>query len=193
MEPDSNCSVGTSELPLKNPMPPLRRSPPSPPNPHIPSAKLISFPNVDVFGKLTTNQLNVLIFQYFQAKGFKHAAFAFENEAKIEKIPIDESTIGNGALPSFVHKGLRYTQLEANIHASDANSFVECYRLEPLDVITNSAHELSKIIKNMKENTMWKRKHIDYSVSNQEQESNKQERKIAVYGGRRRATCNRIV
>ncbi|XP_039136032.1 WD40 repeat-containing protein HOS15-like isoform X2 [Dioscorea cayenensis subsp. rotundata] len=119
MEPDSNCSVGTSELPLKNPMPPLRRSPPSPPNPHIPSAKLISFPNVDVFGKLTTNQLNVLIFQYFQAKGFKHAAFAFENEAKIEKIPIDESTIGNGALPSFVHKGLRYTQLEANIHAGE--------------------------------------------------------------------------
>ncbi|KAH7655663.1 LIS1 homology motif-containing protein [Dioscorea alata] len=186
MEPDSNCSVGTSELPPKNPMPP---PPPSPPGPQIPSAKLISFPNVDVFGKLTTNQLNGLIFQYFQAKGFKHAAFAFENEAKIENIPIDESTTGNGGLPSFVHKGLRYTQLEANIHASDADSFVECYRLEPLDIITNSAHDISKIIKNMKENTMGKRKRIDYSVSNQEQESNKQERKIAVYGGPQLMAC----
>lgn len=96
--------------------------------------------------------------KFLAGQGFKHTAFAFENEAEIENIPIDKSKIDKDALPSFVHKGLRYTQLEANMHSTDGDSFIECYRLEPLDIITNCVHELSKIIKNRKENAKRKGK-----------------------------------
>lgn len=49
--------------------------------------------------------------------GFEHAAFNFGIEAEIEDIPIDRSIINKGALPSFVRKGFRYTQLKANVLA----------------------------------------------------------------------------
>ncbi|KAH7655661.1 Beta-transducin family (WD-40 repeat) protein [Dioscorea alata] len=145
------------------------------------SARLISFPNADVRGKLTSDQLNVLISQYLLEEGFKHTAFAFDDEAEIENTPIDKSKIDKDALPSFVHKGLQYTQLEANMHATNDDSCIECYRLEPLDIITNSVHGLSKIIKKRKDKG--KGKCIDYGVSNQEQESKQQEKNIDVHGG----------
>lgn len=66
---------------------------------------------------------------------------------------------------------------------TDANSFTECYRLEPLDIITNSVHGLSKIIKNRKENAKGKRKRVVYSESNQDQGSNKRGKNIDVHGG----------
>ncbi|KAM0952658.1 putative transcription factor WD40-like family [Dioscorea sansibarensis] len=67
--------------------------------------------------------------------------------------------------------------------STDANSFTECYRLEPLDIITNSVHGLSKIIKNRKENAKGKRKRVVYSESNQDQGSNKRGKNIDVHGG----------
>ncbi|KAH7655710.1 Beta-transducin family (WD-40 repeat) protein [Dioscorea alata] len=143
-----------------------------------PFSRLISFPNNDILSDLTDDQLNALIFQYFQEKGFEHAAFNFGIEAEIEDVPIDRSIINKGALPSFVRKGLRYTQLKANVLASDVNSFGECCRLDPLDIITNNVDSLSKIIKDRKENAKKKdndgEKDIYCGVSDQEKESEKQ-------------------
>ncbi|KAM0952660.1 putative transcription factor WD40-like family [Dioscorea sansibarensis] len=144
-----------------------------------PFSRLISFPNNDILGDLTDDQLNVLIFQHLKEKGFQQSAYVFGEETKIESIPIDKSIIDEGALPSFVHKGLRYTQLDANVHASDTNSFIECCRLDPLDIITNSVDSLSKIIKSTKENAKKKKdddrgKDIYRGVSDQEKESEKQ-------------------
>ncbi|KAM0952657.1 putative transcription factor interactor and regulator LisH family [Dioscorea sansibarensis] len=153
-------------------------TPPVPRFNYLPFSRLISFPNNDILSNLTDDQLNALIFQYFQEEGFEHAAFNFAMEAEIEDIPIDRSIINKGALPSFVRKGLRYTQLNANVHASDVNSFVECCRLDPLDIITNNVDSLSKIIKERKENAKKKDndggKDIYCGVSDQENENEKQ-------------------
>lgn len=58
------------------------------------------------------------------------------------------------------------------------NSFVECCRLDPLDIITNNVDSLSKIIKDRKENAKKKDddggKDIYCGVSDQEKESEKQ-------------------
>ena len=48
--------------------------------------------------------------------GFELTASEFKNETEIENVPIDENTTNKAALLSLVHKGLRYTQLEANMH-----------------------------------------------------------------------------
>lgn len=58
--------------------------------------------------------------EIFGGSGFKHTAFSFDDEAEIENIPIDKSKIDKDALSSFVHKGLQYSQLEANLHAVGA-------------------------------------------------------------------------
>ena len=58
------------------------------------------------------------------------------------------------------------------------NSFVECCRLDPLDIITNNVDSLSKIIKERKENAKKKDndggKDIYCGVSDQENENEKQ-------------------
>lgn len=47
--------------------------------------------------------------------GFTHAAFAFGNEASINKSPIDGKLIPPGALITLVQKGLQYLEMEANL------------------------------------------------------------------------------
>ncbi|KAJ0984503.1 hypothetical protein J5N97_002859 [Dioscorea zingiberensis] len=153
----------------------------APPVPHFSeqsTSRLILFPGVDILSDLTYDQLNVLIFQYLQESGFPHTAFNFEHEAHVKDVPIDKSKIQKGALFSFVRKGLRYTQLKANMHASDGHCF-DCYPLDPLDIITNNLHKLAITIRNTKENAKSRRnidhgRSIDHSAADQEQESNKQ-------------------
>ncbi|XP_039144465.1 WD40 repeat-containing protein HOS15-like isoform X2 [Dioscorea cayenensis subsp. rotundata] len=177
MESDMNGSIDLNKLADSNPPIPSIHSSPS-----LSPSRLIFFPNTDVFGELTTDQFNALILQFLLEKGFKRTAAEFKNEAEIENISIDENTINKAPLPSLVHKGLRYTQLEANMHSTDASLLMSRDRLEPLDIITNSVHDLSKIIKDRKENAMRKGKSIEYDVSNQEQQDNRQERNIDVHG-----------
>ncbi|XP_039144466.1 F-box-like/WD repeat-containing protein TBL1XR1 isoform X3 [Dioscorea cayenensis subsp. rotundata] len=184
MESDMNGSIDLNKLADSNPPIPSIHSSPS-----LSPSRLIFFPNTDVFGELTTDQFNALILQFLLEKGFKRTAAEFKNEAEIENISIDENTINKAPLPSLVHKGLRYTQLEANMHSTDASLLMSRDRLEPLDIITNSVHDLSKIIKDRKENAMRKGKSIEYDVSNQEQQDNRQERNIDVHGGSRLMAC----
>ncbi|KAH7655655.1 Beta-transducin family (WD-40 repeat) protein [Dioscorea alata] len=189
MESAMNGSIDLNKLADSNPPIPSTHSPPSSPRSRIPSSRLIFFPNADVFGELTADQFNALIFGFLREKGFKRTAAEFKNEAEIENISIDENTINKATLPSLVHKGLRYTQLEANMHSTDAGLLTSPNRLEPLDIITNTVHDLSKIIKDRKENAMRKGKGIEYDVSNQEQLDNRQERNIDVHGGSRLMAC----
>ncbi|KAJ0984505.1 hypothetical protein J5N97_002861 [Dioscorea zingiberensis] len=199
---DSETSgrVQDSTLPVPRSDAPPRRTPPigriskpfsggeprnpestAPPVPHFSEQstfRLIMFPGVDILSDLTSDQLNVLIFLYLQESGFPHTAFNFEHEAHVKDVPIDKSKIQKGALFSFVRKGLRYTQLKANLHAADGHCF-ECYPLDPLDIITNNLHKLAITIRNTKENAKSRRnidhgRSIDHGAADQEQESNKQ-------------------
>ncbi|KAM0952659.1 putative transcription factor WD40-like family [Dioscorea sansibarensis] len=154
-------------------------SPPVAPSNHPHLSRLIMFPNGDILGDLTSDELNVLIYQYLEEKGFPHTAYNFANEARIKNVTnIDKSAIPKGALFSFVGDGLRYTQLKANLHASASGSFVECCRLDPLDIITNSVHNLSQIVTHRKENAKKRAidhgTGIDYGVSDQDQGSKRQ-------------------
>lgn len=47
--------------------------------------------------------------------GFTHAAFALGYESGLNKCPTDGYLIPPGALVTFVQKGLRYIELEANL------------------------------------------------------------------------------
>ncbi|KAJ0984594.1 hypothetical protein J5N97_002950 [Dioscorea zingiberensis] len=77
--------------------------------------------------------------------GFPHTAFNFESEAELKHVPIDKSTIPRGALRTFVLKGLRFTQLQANLHASNVDRIVFS-PLDPLDIITNRVPRLGDMI-----------------------------------------------
>ncbi|XP_039145034.1 F-box-like/WD repeat-containing protein TBL1XR1 isoform X2 [Dioscorea cayenensis subsp. rotundata] len=176
----------TNEPPRQPPPPFLAGEPsnpgtassPVPPTTHPRSlSRLILFPNVDILGDPTSDQLNVLIFRYLEEKGFAHTAFNFATEAGIKNVNnIDKSAIPKGALFSFVQDGLRYTQLK-----SDSGSLIECCRLDPLDIITNSVHSLSQIIKHRKENakkrTIDHGEGIDYGAADQEPVSKRQNKR----------------
>ncbi|KAJ0984558.1 hypothetical protein J5N97_002914 [Dioscorea zingiberensis] len=109
------------------------------------SNRLILFPNVKLGGNLTEAQLNVLIFKYLRESGFPHTAFNFESEAELKHGPIDKSTIPRGTLRTFVLKGLRFTQLQANLHASNVDRILFS-PLDPLDIITNRVPRLGDMI-----------------------------------------------
>jgi len=47
--------------------------------------------------------------------GFTHAAFTFGYEAGINKCSIDGNLVPQGALVTFVQKGLQYFEMEANL------------------------------------------------------------------------------
>lgn len=51
----------------------------------------------------------------FSAAGFTHSAFTLAYEACLTKTNINSNDVPPGALISFIHKGLQYLELEANI------------------------------------------------------------------------------
>ncbi|TKY70620.1 F-box/WD repeat-containing protein TBL1XR1 [Spatholobus suberectus] len=95
---------------------------------------------------ITSVELNYLVFRYFQESGFTHAAFAFGNEAGINKCPIDGKLVPTGALITLVQKGLQYLEMEANLSNCDADPDEDFSFLQPLDLITKDVHELRKMV-----------------------------------------------
>ncbi|XP_027361141.1 WD40 repeat-containing protein HOS15-like isoform X3 [Abrus precatorius] len=95
---------------------------------------------------ITSLELNYLVFRYFQESGFTHAAFAFGNEAGINKCPIDGNLVPPGALIKLVQKGLQYLEMEANLSNCDAEVDEDFSFLQPLDLITKDVHGLRKMV-----------------------------------------------
>ncbi|XP_078437360.1 WD40 repeat-containing protein HOS15-like isoform X2 [Wolffia australiana] len=101
---------------------------------------------------ITSSELNFLVFRYLQESGFTHSAFALGYEAGIDKSVIDGHSIPPGALVTFVQKGLRYVELEANLGANDADGDDDFSFLQPSDLITKGVNELRDLIKDRKDN-----------------------------------------
>ncbi|CAA6662967.1 unnamed protein product [Spirodela intermedia] len=107
---------------------------------------------------ITSNELNYIVFRYLQESGFTHSAFALGYESGINKLPTDGELIPHGALVTFVQKGLRYIELEANLGANDPDGDADFSFLQPSDLITKGVNELRDIIKERKANFQNERK-----------------------------------
>ncbi|XP_008787121.2 WD40 repeat-containing protein HOS15-like [Phoenix dactylifera] len=64
---------------------------------------------------VTPVELDILVYRYLQDKGYTHAAFAFDYESGINKIPIENDLVLSGSLVALVEKGLENLELEANL------------------------------------------------------------------------------
>ncbi|CAJ1929442.1 unnamed protein product [Sphenostylis stenocarpa] len=95
---------------------------------------------------ITSVELNYLVFRYLHESGFIHAAFAFGNEAGINKSSIDGTLVPLGALIRLVQKGLQYLEMEANLSNCDVDLDEDFSFLQPLDLITKDVHELGKMV-----------------------------------------------
>ncbi|WVZ22588.1 hypothetical protein V8G54_001132 [Vigna mungo] len=90
--------------------------------------------------------------------GFTHAAFTFGYEAGINKCSIDGNLVPQGALVTFVQKGLQYFEMEANLSNCDADLEEDFSFLQPLDIITKDVHELRQIISERRKKLQKERK-----------------------------------
>ncbi|KAK7367584.1 hypothetical protein VNO80_09599 [Phaseolus coccineus] len=95
---------------------------------------------------ITSVELNYIVFRYLHESGFTHTAFAFGNEAGINKSSIDGTLVPIGALIRLVQKGLQYLEMEANLSNCDMNLDEDFSFLQPLDLITKDVHELGKMV-----------------------------------------------
>ncbi|XP_027917486.1 WD40 repeat-containing protein HOS15-like [Vigna unguiculata] len=107
---------------------------------------------------ISAAELNFLVFRYLQESGFTHAAFTFGYEAGINKCPIDGNLVPQGALVTFVQKGLQYFEMEANLSNCDADLEEDFSFLQPLDIITKDVHELRQIISERRKKLQKERK-----------------------------------
>ncbi|KAK7346939.1 hypothetical protein VNO80_21463 [Phaseolus coccineus] len=107
---------------------------------------------------ISAAELNFLVFRYLQESGFTHAAFTFGYEAGINKCSIDGNLVPQGALVTFVQKGLQYFEMEANLSNCDADLEEDFSFLQPLDIITKDVHELRQIISERRKKLQKERK-----------------------------------
>ncbi|CAJ1942923.1 unnamed protein product [Sphenostylis stenocarpa] len=107
---------------------------------------------------ISAAELNFLVFRYLQESGFTHAAFTFGYEAGINKSSIDGNLVPQGALVTFVQKGLQYFEMEANLSNCDADLEEDFSFLQPLDIITKDVHELRQIISERRKKLQKERK-----------------------------------
>ncbi|KAH9486362.1 F-box-like/WD repeat-containing protein TBL1Y [Psilocybe cubensis] len=70
---------------------------------------MISPPNV-----ITSEEVNCLIYSYFQDCGFNHSAFALRNEGRLQNSPFSQKHIPRGQLVDLLSKALLYIEVEAH-------------------------------------------------------------------------------
>ncbi|KAF8167462.1 WD40 repeat-like protein [Crassisporium funariophilum] len=63
---------------------------------------------------LTADEINCLIYSYFQDAGFNHSAFALRNEGRLQKSPCFEKHIRRGELIELLSKALLYLEVESH-------------------------------------------------------------------------------
>ncbi|KAG8478391.1 hypothetical protein CXB51_028230 [Gossypium anomalum] len=101
---------------------------------------------------ITSVELNYLVFRYLQESGFTHSAFTLGYEAGINTCSIDGNLIPPAALIRFVHKGLQYLEMEANLSNSDVETDEDFSFLHPLDIITKDVNQLQQLVKERRKN-----------------------------------------
>jgi transducin (beta)-like 1 len=65
--------------------------------------------------QISSDELHVLVFRFLQESGFEHSAYVFAVESMLTASKAATADIPCGALISFVHKGLLFTQLEREV------------------------------------------------------------------------------
>uniref|UniRef100_A0A7S2TH01 Uncharacterized protein n=1 Tax=Lotharella oceanica TaxID=641309 RepID=A0A7S2TH01_9EUKA len=74
---------------------------------------------------LTSEEVNFLIYRYLLESGFIHSAFAFGHESLIVKSSIDGTKVVNGALISFIQKGLQFVEIEAHVNGDGTETICD--------------------------------------------------------------------
>jgi len=65
--------------------------------------------------QISADEFNLLVFRYLQESGFEHSAYVFSVESMLTATPAATADVPCGALISFVHKGLLFSQLEREV------------------------------------------------------------------------------
>uniref|UniRef100_A0A7S3VDE8 Anaphase-promoting complex subunit 4 WD40 domain-containing protein n=1 Tax=Chaetoceros debilis TaxID=122233 RepID=A0A7S3VDE8_9STRA len=65
--------------------------------------------------KVTSDEINILVYRYLQEAGFIHSAFTFAYESMIGKTTAAKANIPPGALIAFLQKGLQYVGIEETL------------------------------------------------------------------------------
>eukprot|EP00002_Diphylleia_rotans_P040818 TRINITY_DN9775_c0_g1_i1.p1 TRINITY_DN9775_c0_g1~~TRINITY_DN9775_c0_g1_i1.p1 ORF type:complete len:481 (+),score=70.87 TRINITY_DN9775_c0_g1_i1:74-1516(+) len=81
--------------------------------------------------KVTSEEVNFLVYKYLMESGFSHASFAFQNESHIHRSSIQSTSVPPGALINLLQKGLQYYEIEC--HLNPDGSEIVCD--EPFSVI----------------------------------------------------------
>jgi len=74
--------------------------------------------------KITSDEVNFLIYRYLQESGFVHSAFTFAYESLLSRANMSQlgKDVPPGALISFLQKGLQYLGIEESLHATAAEA-----------------------------------------------------------------------
>ena len=84
---------------------------------------------------ISQDEINFLIWKYFQENGFNHSAFLFGIESLAESSNITVQQIPPGALVTLLQKSLQYMKLEKSIIEAKEN---------PNSQITEGINEIEK-------------------------------------------------
>ncbi|KAF8203915.1 WD40 repeat-like protein [Pholiota molesta] len=63
---------------------------------------------------ITADEINCLIYSYFQDSGFNHSAFALRNEGRLQNSPYFQKHIPRGELIDLLSKALLYLEVESH-------------------------------------------------------------------------------
>ncbi|KAF8910030.1 WD40 repeat-like protein [Gymnopilus junonius] len=66
---------------------------------------------------ITADEINCLIYSYFQDSGFNHSAFALRNEGRLQNSPFFSKHIPRGELVDLLSKALLYLEVESHWRA----------------------------------------------------------------------------
>ncbi|KDR85615.1 hypothetical protein GALMADRAFT_234582 [Galerina marginata CBS 339.88] len=66
---------------------------------------------------ITADEINCLIYSYFQDSGFNHSAFALRNEGRLQNSPFFTKHIPRGELVDLLSKALLYLEVESHWRA----------------------------------------------------------------------------
>ncbi|KAF8963926.1 WD40-repeat-containing domain protein [Flammula alnicola] len=66
---------------------------------------------------ITADEINCLIYSYFQDAGFNHSAFALRNEGRLQNSPYFQKHIPRGELVDLLSKALLYLEVESHWRA----------------------------------------------------------------------------
>lgn len=64
--------------------------------------------------KITSDDVNALVYSYLEDAGFQHTSYALRHEARLDSSPNLNVRIPRGELIKLLHKALLYSEAEAH-------------------------------------------------------------------------------